>query len=629
MTPKKTRKRGGVWNPIIALKRKRLMNEMIKALDVPPNREKITAILQNPDFDVNRIYSSKHYEGTPLMYVIFNLHIYRHHRQIYLDIIDEFLTHPTIDVSYPDPYKEDNALSDAIYYKDLEVMQKLISKLKSNQDNIIYIHAILLYIKTEQEEINALPAIHALLQKGVNPHLKLKNGYKSPIDTAKENGYDYIVTLLETGTIPTIHENTSFKKPWTGFSRSDIDFTNNIFHESIHPENLAYSNPEESLFSICPICLKHIQHASGSCMYMTHSCVEQAGYEGYYHKKLWKAFSYPKNYNDHGELLPIEQRRRVVEWCTHCGRICKGHRHYKLSNLYNESGSIAIPAFAGAGDYFAVTCAKPEIGGGGTKEKILRYRKFREMVHDLNKPELIGKISYEDAINRLVEAVWEAPLTPKNTELEYIERERKYNAPVADETFPLSSELPATPKYIYSDLTYPDTNNPDLLPIVYPKATETMKNAMEHLSGDEENIVQFRHRMSDGTVNNHNSVNQQIALDRLMDYLSDLSTQQDSEHYGLCWQHEPLNYTEVYDPEHKPSQCTARLYPEEVLHAIQNATYSNELHKANHMQKYNAYRVGFANKFGVPIGIAPSNTVSGGYTGKRTRKQKRKTRRFY
>ncbi len=251
------------------------------------------------------------------------------------------------------------------------------------------------------------------------------------------------------------------------------------------------------------------------------------------------------------------------------------------------------------------------------------------MVHFLNDSEHIGKLTFEEAVNTLVEAVWEAPLNPQRAIIERIQKTGKFNRIVANETFPLPSELPPLPKYIYSEPKYPDAANPDLLPLVYPQATNTMKNSQEHLSGDEENIVQFRHKMSNGQINLHDAPNQQIALDRLMDYLTSMASNQQSGDYGFCWQHEKHNIEVVYDEAHPPLKCTARLYPEELLHAIQNATYTDTAKKATHMQQYEAYRVGFANKFGEPIGIEnnvrnASNSKNDQEGGKRKRKTYRR-----
>jgi hypothetical protein len=496
------------------------------------------------------------------------------------------------------------------------------------------IKAVQLYTKAPQQWVKIM--IETMVEKGANIAYTDPTGKKAVDYTTDEDMKELL------GEKP-------FKILWTGFSRSDIEFTNSIFHQTTHVSNLAVKNPEESLFSICPVCLKYIQHETTTCMYMTHSCLEQAGYQGYYHKKLWNAFSYEKEYDNLGRIIPKEQRKRVLEWCTNCGRICKGHKHYALQPIYKPgSKEIQIPILLGMGDYFATTCDKPGIGGGGIMEKLNRYRRFREMVHFLNEPEFINKITFENAVNQLVEAVWEAPLDPRRGLMNYIQKKGAFNRIVANETYMLPSELPPPPKYIYSVPVYPDAGNPDFLPIVYPNSTATIKNVQDHLSGDTENIVQFRHRMEDGKINKHNGPNQQIALDRLMDYIYSISSTQSSPDYGMCWQHTKESVQYIYDESKPPHKCTARLYPEELLHAINSATYGtdadSQAKKATHMVWYNAYKVGFENKFKKPIGVAPNNVANNrvnasnskgnnsnleGGTRKRRYRQRRRTMRRY
>lgn len=456
------------------------------------------------------------------------------------------------------------------------------------------IKAVQIHTKGKQPWVKDM--IEKMVEKGANV---------SYIDPTGKKAADY-TTDTE---LRDLLEPSGFKILWTGFSKADIAFTNEIFHQTVHAYNLAIANPQESLFSMCPVCLKYIQHDTATCMYMTHSCVEQAGYEGYYHKKLWNTFSYEKQYDAFGRIIPVAQRKRVIEWCTLCDRICKGHRHYKLEKIYKAgTKDVMIPDFAGEGEYYAVTCDKPGIGGGGIKEKLNRYRRFREVVLALNRPTFIGKIPYEEAINKLVEAVWVAPLDPRNFEISMIESEKQYNDMVSNARFPLPSELPPPPKYIYASPVYPDASNPDLLPLVYPKADNTYKNSAYNVFGDDENIVQFRHRMANKSVNTHAGHNQQIALGRLIGYLQHICDTPQAADFGMCWQHATDAYTMVNDKAHMPSKCTAKLYPEEVLAAIEKARYEDEVTKPHYMNIYKLYQKQFAERFGKPIGLAPPNS---------------------
>lgn len=438
-----------------------------------------------------------------------------------------------------------------------------------------------------------------VLERGANIQYKNPAG-KTSADYATD---DEIKELL--------NPNPQPKIPWTGFSKADIAFTNEVFHQVTHAQDLAIANPNQVLFSMCPVCLKYVEHATGSCMYMTHSCVEQAGFQGYYHKKLWAAYSYKKQLYDAQGAPTVT--KRMVEWCTLCGRICKGHRHYKLSTVFAADGkTIApLPSFAGEGDYFAVDCSKPSIGGGGIKEKVNRYRRFREVALFLNQ-QVGTELTFDEAINTLVEEIWEAPLATRRLEVNYALRKKEYNAAVRNELFPVPQ---AEPEPNYANIAYPNASNTSLHPLVFAKADGEHRNVMEHLSGDDENIVQFRHRMADGTINEHAGPNQQIALDNLMGYLRDMATKQTSADFGLCWQHADLYLTTLADAAHPPPKCTARLYPAEVLAAIEGATYTSPAKKEEDMKVYNAYRVAFNKKFG-------------GAQGGRRRQQK-KTRKHH
>jgi hypothetical protein len=76
-----------------------------------------------------------------------------------------------------------------------------------------------------------------------------------------------------------------------------------------------------------------------------------------------------------------------------------------------------------------------------------------------------------------------------------------------------------------------------------------------------------------------------------------------------------------------PLKCTARLYPEEVLHAIQSATYTSQAEKENHMRNYEYYRKLFAQKFGKPIGLARSNNTNINASNRKNMEGGKKTRK--
>ncbi len=447
-----------------------------------------------------------------------------------------------------------------------------------------------------------------VIEKGANPNYVNSEG-KTAADYITNPNFVKLKEFLESFK-PQEAKNT---KPWTGFTKADIAFTNEVFHQVTHTQDLAIANPNQVLFSMCPVCLKYIEHASGSCMYMTHSCVEQSGFQGYYHKKLWATYSYEKQlFNPLGNQAGT---KRVVEWCTLCGRICKDHKHYQLARLYKEDGKTLkpVPGFAGAGDYFIVDCSKPSVGGGGLKEKVNRYRRFREVVLFLN--DQVGDITFEEAINTLVEEVWEAPLAARRLEVNYALKKKVYNAAVANSRFPAPQ---AEAEAVYANVQYPNASNTSLQPLVFAEGDVEHRNVWD--SDNKENIVQFRHRMADGTINEHAGPNQQIALDNLMNYLGHMATEQSSADFGLCWQHSDNYLTIFADEAHPPPKCTARLYPAEVLAAIEGAVYKKPTDKEKDLKVYNAYRVAFNKKFG---SVASAAAVGG---ARRIKRQTQKHR---
>lgn len=471
---------------------------------------------------------------------------------------------------------------------------------------LFYFIYIIMYIGVPDNEEDraiirdSILCIRELIKNGADPYenhsgenINAFQYTKEYIDNEKTRA-DILAELNKANKAPKpiVVEET---KKWTGFSRADIAFTNEVFHQTVK-RNLAIANPGEVLFSSCPVCMKYIQHETGSCMYMTHSCKEEAGADGYYHRKLWAAFKQSKTiYNAAG----VETgRKEVIEWCTLCGRICHDHAHYDTSPVYATDGATVIKPriITAAGDFFATDCSKQGIGGGGLPEKLTRYRRFREMVLFLNDPSIIGTMPYTEALDSLTEAMWEAPLAPRRHEVAYALREKKYNRIVSNNLFPLPV---AEAEREIVNVVSP---NAALLPTVYPKATETMKNSTEHLSGDDENIVQFKHRMADGSINDHAGPNQQIALDGLMNYLNDLLIRQTSPDFGFCWQHADYFLTTLQDEAHAPPKCTARLYPAEMLAAVEGAVYDSAEKKAQHMTIYNAYRVAFNRKFVAAVG---------------------------
>jgi hypothetical protein len=366
--------------------------------------------------------------------------------------------------------------------------------------------------------------------------------------------------------------NTS--PPWAGFTKKDIEFLDITFNESVHATSLSRENPTEVLYSMCPVCLKYISHEPRTCMYMSHDCSSESTY---YHKDLYKKFRVQKR-NDWGRGL----NKYVICWCTHCGRICRDHQHYTLK-FHNQPTELN-PRH---GAPYETDCRRTS-GGGGTPEKIARFNALRVKALELNTK--IGEITTRQALDQLVEAMWDGPLTTPSNVLTQMETSKKFA--VNTSAFPNNAP---TEERVYSNIPYPNVGNPELLPIVHATATNVVKN---YYDVDEENIVQFRHKMADGAVNTHAGEGEQISKSMLFNYIQSTFDQKESDKFGMCWQY--------------PS-CTARMYPDELLSIL------NQADNPEDRRIYEIYKRAFNEKFALH---------GGNYTRrKRNRRQNRRQSR--
>jgi hypothetical protein len=211
------------------------------------------------------------------------------------------------------------------------------------------------------------------------------------INTIIRNGKSVYQFAQDNTFIPEINEliidyGSRFVPKWEGFTQSDISRLDTIFQT----ESPMGRRPDAENYSMCPICLKFVER-SEACKYMTHNCSIEGGY---YHKKLYKKFK-----NSDGKIY----------WCTICNRICSGHRHYKVQPWDTPEPEL-VPIIVGV-NVFSGDCRGAE-GGGGLPEKLVRFRRFKEYARELQGK--IGKKTMDEAINELVEEMWNAPFARIN-----------------------------------------------------------------------------------------------------------------------------------------------------------------------------------------------------------------------
>ncbi len=530
-----------------------------------------------------------------------------------------------------------------------EVVKLFLSDSRTDTNKTMHDGTTPLYIASYYGRVEVVKLL--LSDSRTNINKPMQNG-ATPLYVASQKGHAEVVKLLltkqnidKTYTLQRMHEFTEeiqklFEEPsplWSGFSKSDSEKLGLLFEERMHPNTLTKrptnaegKNLEEILYSHCPICLKYISHDDATCMYMTHNCSEL---KGFYHKALFNKYKYRKI-----NAVGVKTDREVIAWCTLCGRICKDHQHYNL-----DSYNVKTPTLLPPGAPYDSDCRKTN-GGGGRPEKIQRHQRLREYALELN--DKVGEITTNKALELLVEEMWNAPLQRKERLVGKMETEKKFvniehnefpnvpynraqltNAPnsaahqkgkmLSNAQFQLGNQIfkvkndqlylnnagnvkAAAPYQHYFkefkniaqlpsygvNIPYPNAATAELLPIVYHEAPEGFVDPT--YSDDDENVVQFRHRMADGSINNHkNPTTDMISKDMLLSKIASAINNGDIDAIGPCWLR----------------GCTALIYPQELKAAIEASEYSGAAggaQKAEDLKTYERYRYEFNQKYRKP-----------------------------
>lgn len=426
-------------------------------------------------------------------------------------------------------------------FKDTTMLESLIRAGADVNKELIGIGKTPIHVAIEY---NRSKALEKLISAGADVNRTRIDTGESPLHIAsKLSNYAIVEILLEAGADKTIADRNG-KLPyqvatrieirnllkieiprgprgpelkWQGWTRGDASMLDGVFGDDATAKN----------FALCPVCMKYVIRKD-ACMYMTHNCADVRG--GYYHHEL-----YDKYKNSAGE----------INWCTICGRICKGHNHFELGSSKAEK-----PPIIHRGDPFGSSCEPA--GGGGVKEKLLRFRRLREHARDLQAQ--VGQIGWWQAMDELCEEMWDAPLKQSNA-LNKMIAEKKFNIP--NTNFPVS--LPAI-----------ENNAPNLpfngeLPIVHPTETDAFTNA---LYIDDANIIQFRHKKPNGVWNRHEGPGQQISREAFVGWLKSQMEDPTAVKFGKCWQHKTAAQQAVLSDAEKALVCDAILHPEEVKAAL-------------------------------------------------------------
>jgi hypothetical protein len=528
-----------------------------------------------------------------------------------------------------------------------EVVKLFLSDSRTNVNAAMKDSTTPLYVASYKGHTEIVKLFLSDSRTDVNAAMKIGT---TSLFIACHKGYTEVVKLLltkkdvdKTYALQHIHNFTKeiqnlLKDPsplWPGFSKSDSEKLGLLFEERLHPNTLTKrpknaegKNREEILYSHCPICLKYVSRDEATCMYMSHNCSEL---KGFHHKALFNKYKH-RYVNAAG----VETGREVVAWCTLCGRICKGHQHYKL-----DSYTVNKPTLLPPGAPYDSDCRKTN-GGGGKPEKIQRHQRLREYALELN--DKVGEITTKEALEQLVEEMWNAPLQRKERLVGKMEAKKKFmniadeefanvpynraqltNAPnstayqkgklLSNTQFQLGDKLftvindelyendagnvkaDAPCQHYFKEfkkvaplpttspnVPYPNAGSPELFPIVYHEAPEGFVDPTG--SDDTENIIQFRHRMANGAINNHeNPATDMISKDILLLKIASAINTGEMDAIGPCW---------------KPG-CTALIYPQELKAAIEASEYSGGAaggaQKAADLKTYELYQYEFNQKY--------------------------------
>jgi len=390
-------------------------------------------------------------------------------------------------------------------------MTPIMAAAYSNSDGIIRaLIAAACHINETEKGVTALilasrlgnlQAVIALCEGGADKSVRTADG-KSAVDYAKTDEIrEYLISGKLSGEL------------WKGMTQSDMTKLNTIFEDNAIN------------YSTCPVCLEYVER-SEACMYMKHDCSKGP----YYNKNF-----YDKYKSDEGKIT----------WCTICGRICHGHRHYKLH--INMFANIAPkPALAEAGDPFATDCKGQ--GGGGLEEKLSRFRVLRKTVLQLE--EFIDKKTMKEVMNLLIERVWNAPLrntTAHKEVLRKIMNEKKWNTNTRNELFRRNVVGNA------------NANAPN---IPFEGELPVQKVGRNNIMFNEDvPIFSFRHKQRNGTFEEHG-----ITQETLEGFLTKILKEFGTPEFGLCFMN---------------PACDARLHPEEVRGAVAEELYTEYKKKFN------------------------------------------------
>jgi hypothetical protein len=411
-----------------------------------------------------------------------------------------------------------------------------------------------------------IEVLKTLLAAGADINKPTNNGL-TPIQAALEKGYvDIVVELIKKGADFDINSITSFaseqgtkelidllKEKGVNLKSNTLNWkrSNATKYNIIFDDNIA----DVSNFSACPVCLKTVIR-SEACMYMNHNCSKE---RGFYHKELYNKYK-----NQEGNIF----------WCTSCGRIALGHRHYKLLP-HDKTPSTNTLVVAPGADVFERDCSVSN-GGGGPLEKYARFRAIRNKAHELS-----GKnILIADAHKKLVEAAWDVPLTMDKAKLKANMNAKVWNIPHED--FKPNVLPPPEKAIVWND---PNILQPGSWTGLDPEIVDSGTNIMTY---EDAEVIYFKHPQPDGSVYDHKDNNTMISRESLIDFIESQIKNFGAEQFGYCY---------LYPT------CKGIMYPSQIKEFVPDKLYEE------YRKKFNKY---VKDKLNIQKGVMTANIQKGG-----------------
>jgi ankyrin repeat protein len=391
--------------------------------------------------------------------------------------------------------------------------------------------------------------LQTYLRLGANVNAQDPEGNTALMTAVERGNLDGVRTLLEANADRTIRNaagHTVMDIPmieivrslleggptWRGMNQDDVNYYTSVFtniddyERGIGRRQIPAGQAGWENFSMCPVCLTVVDR-SDACRYMSHDC-----------SKIRDVFLYQELYDMY------KNDRGMIYWCTICGRICFGHRHFAANQVRDR---IAPTLLMPVGDPYGGEDKCIGDGGGGLPEKIARMNALIARAAELLPDAARLPAAY--CRKELVETAWNAALRIPNNIRDIIHAQR-WTTPI--DVFP-----PAP-----AEVAVAAAPRPPAAPIPKPAADAALVTEridpvqgrpppMDMITRVEidapDYALRFNHREDNGNVRRH-ADDSLISHDSLQYYIQLRVGNEGDARFGYCFD----------------NSCQARLWPEDI-----------------------------------------------------------------